>query len=78
MKILLQDGTEEGPVRKCDLKSTTVWLKTDMCARDTWRMTALKVDQREVPLSKHRDLRSSSTDGDMCCFNIVVPVLYCW
>ena len=52
MKVLIQDGMGEGPVRKCDLKRTIEWLKTDMCDRDAWRKTALKVDQCEVPSSK--------------------------
>ena len=52
VKVLIQDGSEEGLVRKCDLKRTIEWFKTDMCDRVAWRKTALKVDQCEVPSSK--------------------------
>ena len=44
MKALLQDGTEEGPVRKCDLKAA-------MCDRDAWKKQDLKIDQCDVPSS---------------------------
>ena len=52
MKVLIQDGSEEGLVRKCDLKRTIERLKTDMCDREAWSKTALKVDQYEVPSLK--------------------------
>ena len=46
MKVLIQDGSEEGLVRKCDLKRTIERFKTDMCDREAWSKDSMKFCHR--------------------------------
>ena len=51
MKVLFQDATVEGPVRKSDLNTAVEKLKTAIYNKEARRKTAMKADQREVPSS---------------------------
>ena len=48
MKVLFQDATVEGPVRKNDLKKAVEKSKTAMCNKEVWREIAMKTGQREI------------------------------
>ena len=52
VKVLLQDATDLGPERKCDLKTAVGDLQTAMCDKVAWRNDVRKIGQCEVPSSK--------------------------